>query len=197
MRDLTLLQKILLNTDGTVTRILEVFADEPIQVVRLAHELDLSPVDSPGLELSAGDTVLRRTVLVSGSRSKTPYLYAESVIVPSRLHPAVREGLENTDKPIGVLLAENRVETFREIFEVGEEAAGRCAPYFSIDPEATVIFRTYRVSAGGRPMMMITEKFPTYAFSITPAEKAAVAAEEPAVALEMAISDPAVPDATV
>ena len=163
----TRFQRMLLGTDGTVTHILEAYADEPIEVVKLLQEFDTSNDDDADL-LLAGDKVLRRRVLLRGSRSRRPLLYAEAVIVVERVEPAFLEGLLNTDKPIGVLLAENRTETFREILRAGREPAEGCGPILGIDASAEVFCRTYRVVARRQPMMMITERFHADAFRELP-----------------------------
>jgi chorismate-pyruvate lyase len=152
-------------TDGTVTDVLEAYAGEPIKVVKLSQAL--APPDSltPELELTGDTSVLRRTVLLQGAASGLTYLHADSVIAPERLHPEVLGGLLDSEKPVGRLLAQHRIETFREIVAIGFEPAGRCAAYFGLDSAAKLVFRTYRIIVGGLPVMRITEKFPVSAFA--------------------------------
>ena len=164
----TRFQRMLLGTDGTVTHILEAYADEPIDVVKLLQEIDTWKAGDARLLLSEGK-VLRRHVLLLARRSRRILLYAEAVVVLERADPTLVRGLLETDKPIGVLLAENRTETFREILEVGREPAGSCGAHFGIDPSAELIFRTYRILAGQQPVMLITEKFPADSFRGLPA----------------------------
>lgn len=164
----TRFQRMLLGTDGTVTHILEAYADEPIDVVKLLQEIDTWKDGDAHLLLSDGK-VLRRRVLLRGRRSLRTLLYAEAVVAIERAAPAILQGLLETDKPIGVLLAENRTETFREILEVGREPAGACGAHFAIDPSAELLFRTYRIVAGQQPVILITEKFPADSFRGFPA----------------------------
>lgn len=161
---LTRFQRMLVGTDGTVTHILEAYADEPIEVVKLVQVFDTSNDAGAHLHLSRDNRVLRRQVLLRGRRTGQHLLYAEAIIVPERVDPAVLDALVGTDKPIGVLLAENRTETFREILAVDREPAGSCARYFGIEPDAQLIFRTYRIVARQQPVMLITEKFPANFF---------------------------------
>lgn len=162
---LSLLQRILLTTDGTVTQVLEAYADEPMRVVILLQELGATAADGD-LETPEGTTVMRRNVVLEGARSARNLLYAESLIVPDRIPPRVNEGLLSTDIPIGRLLAQNRVETFREVLRYGEENAGPAGCHFGVEPTHTLFFRTYRVVSAGLPMMVITEKFPAGSFVI-------------------------------
>ena len=165
---LTRFQRMLLDTDGTVTHILEAYADEPIDVVKLRQALDTSNRGDADLLLT-DDKVLRRRVLLRGRRSLRNLLYAEAVVVIERVDPAFLDGLLRTDRPIGALLAERRTETFREILQVGREPAGPCSAHFGIEASAELIFRTYRILARGQPIILITEKFPADSFLGLPA----------------------------
>lgn len=157
-------QRILVGTDGTVTHILEAYTGEPIEVVKLRQGNGACGPSAAWLELEPDAPVLRRRVVLRGRQSQQRLLYAEAVVVPDRVAGPVLDGLLGTDKPIGTLLAENRTETFREILVVDEEPAGECAVHLGVDPDTPMIFRTYRIVAQGRPIMLITEKFPTAFF---------------------------------
>lgn len=161
---LTPFQQILLGTDGTVTYILEAYAGEPIEVVKLSQLSDRSNAGDAHLAVGDDEKVLRRRVLLRGGRSKHNLLYAEAVVVVERVEGPFLDGLLETDKPIGTLLAESRMETFREILAVGREPAAASAPHFGIDPAAELVVRTYRILASRRPIILITEKFPTTFF---------------------------------
>ena len=159
---------MLLGMDGTVTHILEAYADQPIDVVKLLQEIDTWKPGDARLLLSEGK-VLRRHVLLRARRSRQTLLYAEAVVALERADPTLLQALLETDKPIGVILAENRTETFREILELGREPAGSCGDHFGIGPAAELIFRTYRILAGQQPVILITEKFPADSFRELPA----------------------------
>lgn len=161
-------QRIVLTTDGTLTVLVEVYADEPIKVVKLDQSVGPWEGDDPGLGLDPDEAVMHRAILLQGSSSHTNYLYAESLIVPGRLEPAVRTGLVETDRPIGRLLVDAHTETFREILRAGTEPARGCATHFGIGEDDLMIFRTYNVIADQRPIMMITEKFPIDSFRSLP-----------------------------
>lgn len=169
----TRFQRMLLGTDGTVTHILEAYAGEPIEVVKLFQEFDTAnDADSDLLladEAPAPTRVLRRQVLLRGRTTMAPLLHAEAVVVIDRVEPAFLEGLLGTEKPIGVLLAENRTETFREILRIGREPARARAPHLGIDVAAEVFCRSYRVVARRQPMILITERFRADAFRAVPA----------------------------
>jgi len=160
---------MLLSTDGTVTHILEAYADEPVDVVKLLQEIDSTDTVHPELELVDDDKVLRRHVLLRGRRSGRTLLYAEAVVALGRVEAGFLDGLLETDKPIGILLAEHRTETFREILHVDRELAGAVGAHFGLPAHARLVSRTYRIMRGRRPMILITEKFPPAHFRDIPA----------------------------
>ncbi len=153
-------QRILLTTDGTVTHILEACAGERIRVVKLKHSAVTTWIDNPALEMLAPEAVMLRRILLQGINSGQNYLYADSVMLVDRLEPALAEALAATDEPVGRLMYDSRIETFREVLSCGQEPAGACSLHFDIDPGSPLLVRTYRVMARGRPLMLITEKFP-------------------------------------
>ena len=157
---LSAFQRILLTTDGTVTEILEAFSGESIHVVKLFQEVSVLDRAVSALELPWGEHVLRRNILLQGRMSLGNFIYAESVIALDRLEEGVRDGLLQSKKPIGLLILERRIETFKQILDCGRERAGAIARHFQIDEDASMIFRSYRVINQGRPIMLITEKFP-------------------------------------
>lgn len=157
-------QRVLLGTDGTVTRILEAYAEEPIDAVKLSQVLDTAGAGDTPLALPVGAEVLRRRVLLEGRDSGRHLLYAEAVVVPARVGLDVLDRLLNTDEPIGKLLSAARLETFREVLQLGREPAAACAHHFGVGPDAELLVRTYRIVARGEPIMLITEKFPAQFF---------------------------------
>lgn len=159
-KDLTTIQRILLTTDGMVTEILEAYLLEQMKVTKLSQDYSVLDHDIPYLELNKGTQVLLRKILLRGKLSHKNYIYAESIIVPERLNEKLRDGLLKTNKPIGQLILEDRLETFREILDCGKEEAQELSVYFNVKKDSFLIFRDYRVLANQLPIMLITEKFP-------------------------------------
>lgn len=154
-----LLHRILLATDGTVTMILEAYAGEPIEAVSLAQSRQpATPQQAELLDVSAGSQVLDRHVLLRGARSATTFLYGEALIVPERMDPEILDRLTSTSEPIGTLLREHRLETFREVLMVGKQTAGSCAVHFGSGADAVLLFRTYRILTRAQPIALITER---------------------------------------
>lgn len=166
---LTRLQRMLLGADGTVTHILEAYADEPIEAIKLHQEFDTRRPTDGALDLPEGAAVLRREVVLRGRRSRRNLLYASAVLAVGRIAPKLLEVLVSTDQPIGRVLVANRIETFREILEVGRGPAEAAGAHFGALPTAELISRTYRILSQGQPLMVITERFPAHFFLELPA----------------------------
>lgn len=152
--------RLLLDADGTVTQILEAWAGETVEAVKLHQTFASALRSGSGLDVAKGTPVLRRQVLLRGTRTGVVLLHATASIAVHRLPRPVLDGMLMTSEPIGRLLVASRVETFREIVAIGVEAAGACSLHFGLMPEDEMLFRTYRIVRGGRPMMVITERLP-------------------------------------
>ena len=153
-------QRILLTTDGTVTEILEAQLWEHIQIVKLFQEELLTETLIPYLDAGVGMKILARKVLLQGEKTHRNHVYAESIIIPERLGETMCKGLLEAKKPLGRLINEERLETYREILSCDLEKAEEISEHFDVSPDSMLISRTYRVFAHKQPVMLITEKFP-------------------------------------
>ena len=158
------LQRILLGTDGTVTHLLEAYADEPIAAVKLSQSRGLAGDQAALLGVEPAAAVLRRRVMLRTRETGRDLLHAEAVLVVARVGVAFVDALETTDTPIGSLLNEARTETIREIIDAGRAPAGPVAPLFGMDPTADVLYRTYRILSRRQPILLISERFPATSF---------------------------------
>jgi chorismate-pyruvate lyase len=155
---LSLVQKVLLTTDGTVTQLLELYTGQKMRVEKLEHALVTGGPSSLGV--SAREPVLSRRILLRGDAQ--PYMYAHSWLVPSRMPPGMQETILQTDTPIGQLWKATRLETFREIIDFRREHDSGIAALFGSG--AALLSRTYLIHSGGSPMGLIVEKFPASYF---------------------------------
>lgn len=144
--------RTLLVTDGTVTKHLEAFFWEQVEVENLGQAQTTLERDVPWLEMRAGDAVLRRRVRLSGAESGRVYAYAESLIRLSSLPEKLRLDLLAGRIGIGELLREKGLETYREILDVGKGEQG--------EEGGQRVYRTYRIVIHHHPAILITEEFP-------------------------------------
>ena len=105
-------------------------------------------------------SVVSRTLLEKQSGTLTLFAFAESVICTERLPAALRSGLLSGGLSLGQLLLLPGFESRREGLWYGRERSGLLPPAVAALTEPDFLTRTYRVSAGSRPLMLITERFP-------------------------------------
>ena len=153
-------QKILLRTNGSVTRLLETHLSEPIKLVKLSEYLGQMKHKLPNIKSNTKGKVLAREVLLQGKNSCRNLIYASSKIFIDNLEQQFSDQLLNSKTPIGKLWSEQKVETYKEIIDYGKEPANELSNYFSIAPDENLFFRTYTVFSQRKLTMMITEKFP-------------------------------------
>lgn len=142
--------RVLLSTDGTVTKSLESYFWESVGVENLGQDYVLLEQDEPILACPAGTRVLRRRVQLVGQQSGRGYALADSLIRGDLLPDSVRNDLEAGAVGIGEILRECNLETYREIVDFGYGRAG----------EQATVWRCYRIVMGGTPFIQITEHFP-------------------------------------
>ncbi len=147
--------RVLLMTDGTVTKSLEAFFWEPITVETLSQSYVIQKADLPRLGVKAGQQALSRKVRLVGSLSELTYAVADSWVKTDCLPQAVRMGLEEGQVGIGELVRELGYETFRRITQISrceDLSLGLC------------VGREYVISMAGSPFISIEERFPLRLF---------------------------------
>lgn len=156
--------RVLLVTDGTVTRTLEAYFDEAIEVDVLEHAERSSELAYPQIDIAAGDPILHRFVTLRGRTTRRVYAAAESVAVLDHISQQIRRKLIEERKGIGELLREGRLETYRELLTARRVAAGSWAAHLGVAPTESVVTRDYRIYQGGRAALLIQEAFPESLF---------------------------------
>ncbi len=162
LSDLPLFQRVLLSMDGTVTHMLELYLQEAIQVKKLETDLISANKLSLDFETLADETVMARKILLQGQASCNNYLYSESFILVDRLPSEFKRLLLESALPIGKLWNQFRLETFKQIFNTEQIAAGQVGQYFDMPAESPLLSRQYWVFNQGQVLMQITEQFPAH-----------------------------------
>ncbi len=161
------LQKVLLGTDGSVTRLLEMATGHPIEVVTLLQEVTpAGPETAAELGVEPGDAVNYRVVELKDGLTGATLIYAVSFTPLQRLAPDFRDDLLKADIPIGRILQRHRIESRREITDVriipADPQLGRA---FNIHQQQTLLSRKYRIIHNRQPLIAIEEIFPSTSFS--------------------------------
>ena len=161
--------RILIATNGTLTRILGVVANDEIVLEIIDQQIrDVAP-KLPEVEQLPIGRVLQRHILLKGRSSGNPFVAAESVIAIDQLPPAIVTSLTKTERPIGEVIAASCLETFKEAAKVWVgPPPGWLAVAGHQNAEPRIVARRYRVISEGQPVMIITEYFLRNAFRDTP-----------------------------
>jgi chorismate-pyruvate lyase len=161
LRALSPFHRALLVIDGTVTKFIEAYTLEPVEVVRLRQETRRLSTKHVWLEADKDTAVIARQVLLQGKYSSKLYAYAVSLIVLDRLGEEVKNRLEIDGDGLGRILLNSRMETRREVLWYGKEHAKGLPGVILNLVNGDCISRTYRIIADGQPIMLINEKFPS------------------------------------
>lgn len=160
LRALSPPQRALLVIDGTVTKFLEAYTMERIEVVGLGQTVDTLEDDNPWLDYPRGSKVLFREVLLRGAWSRTPFAYAVSEIAVERLPEEAQRKILDGAEGLGRILLSAQLETRREVLWCGRATLDELPAAIHQLEGRDFIVRTYRIIAGEQPLMVITEKFP-------------------------------------
>ena len=161
LRTLTPYQRALLVIDGTVTKFIEAYSMEQIEIVRLSQEVQQLSEDHAWLEAAKGTDVMAREVLLQGKYSHRLHAYAVSLILPDRISNIVQQKLELDGEGIGRILLNSKLESRREVLWYGKENFKRLPEAIRHLTNGEFLSRTYRIIAHGQPLMLINEKFPS------------------------------------
>jgi len=159
-RALTPFQRALMVSDGTVTKFIEAYTLDPVEIIRLSQECYSLKDKHPWLEAEKNTDVMLREVAISGIYSNNLYVYGVSHIVPERLPEDIRDRLEVQGEGIGRILNDYPVETRREVLWFGREKVSDLPREISRACNGEFISRSYRIIMGGKPIVMINERFP-------------------------------------
>ena len=156
--------RALLVTDGTVTKILEAYFWEPIDVELLSHAQEVCEGAHPEIGVVRGASIVRRRVTLRGRITSSVYAFAETVMAIDGIAADLRRSLVDERKGIGELLRARHLETYRELVGIERRQAGEWSVHLGIEPDTAVIARRYTIQLDTRPAMLITEAFPVARF---------------------------------
>ncbi len=159
---LSLLQKILLASDGTVTELLSLYVGQPISARKLSQNFVLGPCIAH-LDCASDARVLHRKIMLC-SRVGGDHLFAESTFVFDRFSAHIQHGLLHTEQPIGLLWRQERLEMYREIVLRQIEHCPETAAAFGVPADTLMLSRTYVLFHAGQKLGVITERFPLNKF---------------------------------
>jgi chorismate-pyruvate lyase len=150
--------RTLLIADGTVTRSLEAYYWEPVQVEDVAIRTVNAEADIEWLAVNTGDELILRCVQLRGGMSRRLYASAFSIIRTATLPEGLRPRLLSGEIGIGELIREVGIETYRELLEFG--SAQDMTRFGGHITDVDCVFRSYRIVVEHRPAILVSECFP-------------------------------------
>lgn len=141
--------RILLVTDGTVTKTLEAMFWEPVNINLIRQEYVSGP---------ANEQVLKRDITLAGGTTNTEFAFARSYLNTALMPDHLVMALNSGERGIGWLLREMSAEQFRDVVELGYSSS--LAEADRPEGYSSAVFRTYCINVGGCRLMQITEHFP-------------------------------------
>ncbi len=157
--DLPPFLRTLLVADGTVTKALEAYFWEPVDVRPLQQKL-ARDTEPKGLPFGQAHSLLHREVSLEGRRSGTRYALARSILALENLPTHFAEAIVAGKMGIGELLREQGVETYRDIIGLDYFPRGVVADERLEELDDDIVARSYRISVSGVPAILVTEYFP-------------------------------------
>lgn len=148
--------RALLVADGTVTKLIEAYTLERLQVL-LHWQQSISNSQAPSnLQLNRSDFFLHRKISLVGSVSSKEYLHAESWIDLNFFEKNVHQDFLQAKIGIGEIVQKSQLPTYRKIFNFFSE--GISQQFF--------LGRTYVIHVNQQPAIQITEKFPLNVYEL-------------------------------
>jgi chorismate-pyruvate lyase len=151
--------RVLLATDGTVTKSMESYFWQPVSVDVLSHGSVNADHDVKELDLCKGDSVLKRNVVLRLVNNDQPVVFAESYVRVDRLWASVQDDLIQGRLGIGEVLNNRRTSQYRHIFNIWREPAGALSGPLHVSADCELVCRSYSITTDGTAIMVITEKF--------------------------------------
>ncbi|MFQ5975031.1 MAG: chorismate--pyruvate lyase family protein [Candidatus Hydrothermarchaeales archaeon] len=152
-------QKILLTTDGSVTKILEALTGDKVRIETVIQKIINADENiAETLEIDEGEEVNFRVVnLMSQERV---LVHATSYTPLYRLKDEFKENIMKKDVPIGKIMAKLKIEARREIKDFTViKADQELADVFKVLPNNLLLKRNYDIIHDHQIMMDITEFF--------------------------------------
>lgn len=166
-------QRALIGTDGSVTRLLEVFSSDPIGIHTISQQIITAPEKiADDLDINTGDEVNYRVVNLINKRTHETLIQAVSYAPLKRLPDQARLKLMKADEPIGIILRDERMESRRELLSVRhfrenspiiQDKGEKFSPLQG--KEQIHISRIYRIIHNNQPIFRIEEIMPLSLFA--------------------------------
>ncbi len=158
-------QKILLTTDGSVTRILEVLTKKPVVIETKVKTIIKADEDlARALKIKSGEDVNFRVVHLKNPDDRA-LIFAKSWTPMKGLNNSIKKDLTSADIPIGKILIKHKIETRREIMSIDTiNADDEMVKAFDVKLGDLMLSRYYNIIHEAKILIRINEAFPISSF---------------------------------
>ncbi len=165
------LLRLLLSSDGTAIRSFNsIFFNPPELEVLDQHETFADENLALQLGIPQGEKVVERSVCLSIIRNegiKEQLLFAISRFPVSRLKPDLYQDLQLGQKPLGQIVEERSLSTFRDCLEIAHLPFPKVAEALELKEDTLFWARRFRLSISGQVSAFICEVFSPYLSSFS------------------------------
>ena len=141
--------QLLMQTDGTVTELIKLLANEDIKVIKLFEEIDST----------TSHKILHRHIYLQGNQTKINWLFAQSKIYLNNLPIDFVNDLLHASIPIGSLWLKYKTETFKQVISK-HQSESKGLQESGFEEGVQVLSRTYHVFSQSELIMELNENFP-------------------------------------
>ncbi|RLI77665.1 DUF98 domain-containing protein [Archaeoglobales archaeon] len=157
------IHKILLHTDGSITKILEAITGKDVEVETVKQDIIKADKKiAEILKVEEGIDVNYRIVNLKIDNDVLVHAISYTPII--RLERDFKDDLMKADIPIGKIMRKYKIEARREINWTKTKRAGEMAEIFGIGEEDVLLVRNYNIIHKGEILINITEYFPAKKF---------------------------------
>ena len=152
-------QKILLTTDGSITRIFEALTGEEVSIDTEEQKvIPASDEIAKVLNIGSGEEINYRTVNLKNSNGVL--VHATSYAPIRRIPEKFREKITKADTPIGKIMSKLKIEARREIVSCSViKADKKLAKLFDVPVDSDLLQRNYNIIHKNEILLNITEIF--------------------------------------
>ncbi|RLI70140.1 DUF98 domain-containing protein [Archaeoglobales archaeon] len=157
------IHKILLHTDGSITKILEAITGKNVEVETVKQEIIKADKKiAEILKIKENEDVNYRIVNLKVNDDVLVHAISYTPLI--RLEKDFKDDLMKADIPIGKIMRKYKIEARREINWTKTEKADEMAEIFGIEKGDLLLIRNYNIIHKGEILINITEYFPAKKF---------------------------------
>ena len=150
--------RLLLTSDGSMTQMMEALLLATVSMVIVRQEIvALSRGSLELIQVNEGEKALAREAWLTDG--KNPLIFAHSLLFTNSAEEESLIAIQEVKKPIGRMVRENSIKTFRDGCRLGIVKSPDIASHLGISPDTDFWGRYYRLTTDGNLSGLIFEIF--------------------------------------